>query len=450
MSIYQLILAFIIGIFVNFAHRAFGVAAIVTRKFDKNFWLGMTLIGAVGYTSAQLSLSYELPDTTLLMLHRVKLFFLLITVSSWVFTVFKVYFPDSNYPKVFLLLSFITALLIPLESFLNFPIKKLVISAANIDFTYHLGTPGMAYILMVILILLLFSLVPAVKFFLSSELSQRDRVIGILAFSPGIVGSLNDFAVSNSLVDNIMISEYAFFLFLGTISVHLFQEDANTASRLAHINEELAQRIDLQTKELNATIERLQAMAATDMLTGLCNRRRFTQILYLEESRLRRYQEQGNRTFSLLFLDLDNFKYYNDTFGHAAGDLVLTRFAAILTGILRVLDTAARHGGDEFTILLPNTDEQGALVLANRILKKLEDSAGFTAELSELLGKTITIPENKRIATSIGLLTYEPKELSGCEAILNAADSALYAAKGAGKRCVKTWRELKQNSPESR
>ncbi|WBB72944.1 diguanylate cyclase [Micromonospora sp. WMMD1128] len=167
--------------------------------------------------------------------------------------------------------------------------------------------------------------------------------------------------------------------------------------------------------------EEAQRLSLTDPLTGLWNYR------YLRES-IRREVERANRfgrMLSVLALDLDRFKEVNDTWGHAAGDAVLVEFARRVRGVIREVDLAFRHGGEEFVVLLPETDARGATIVAERIGAVVRDQPvsvdGHDAE-----------PLRVPVTVSIGIAVY-PDHAGGGQQVLDAADDALYAAKAAGR-----------------
>lgn len=164
-------------------------------------------------------------------------------------------------------------------------------------------------------------------------------------------------------------------------------------------------------------VARLSDAARTDPLTGTLNRRGFEELLELELERARRY----GRAVSLLALDLDRFKQVNDRFGHQAGDAALMRAADALTEEKRRIDILGRIGGEEFAVLVPDTDENGAYVLAERLRHRLRDAfAGQPAELT----------------VSIGIAAM-PAHAQGLQSLMSVADQALYAAKQLGRdRCV--------------
>ncbi|WP_160000511.1 diguanylate cyclase [Roseomonas sp. 18066] len=177
-------------------------------------------------------------------------------------------------------------------------------------------------------------------------------------------------------------------------------------------------------------LENMEEMATTDALTGLANRRRFEEAMALE---WRRCAREG-QPLSLLVLDADNFKRYNDRYGHPAGDTCLRMLADCLSATARRPgDVAARQGGEEFAMLMPRTDAEGAALLAERV------RAAVAAEALPHAGN-----QPAGIVTiSVGVATVypepeldEPGARSGADALLSAADSALYAAKMGGRNRI--------------
>lgn len=171
---------------------------------------------------------------------------------------------------------------------------------------------------------------------------------------------------------------------------------------------------------LRQSREELERLSRTDGLTGLPNRRHLMETLEKEVRRSRR----NERLFSLLMVDVDHFKRYNDSFGHLAGDEVLKRLALVLSAAIRTADYAARYGGEEFTVVLPETPMDGAQEVAERIRVMMEN---------EIFGADGT----GRVTLSIGIAEF-PAEGATAEAVISGADSALYAAKEAGRNRVVT------------
>ncbi|HDS1736819.1 PleD family two-component system response regulator [Pseudomonas sp. BP8] len=167
----------------------------------------------------------------------------------------------------------------------------------------------------------------------------------------------------------------------------------------------------------------LQRLMNSDGLTGLSNRRHFDEYLELEWRRAIREQQQ----ISLLMIDVDYFKAYNDSFGHLAGDEALRQVAGAIRGSCsRPSDLPARYGGEEFALVLPNTSPGGARLIAEKLRQTV-------------LGLNIphTAPSaDARLTVSIGLATVTPSIGSQCRQVISAADKGLYLAKNSGRNQV--------------
>jgi diguanylate cyclase (GGDEF)-like protein len=161
------------------------------------------------------------------------------------------------------------------------------------------------------------------------------------------------------------------------------------------------------------------AAALRDPLTGVSNRAALNAVLARETELSRRH----GSPLSLIALDLDHFKEINDRHGHLAGDQVLKSVAAAITECIRSSDILFRYGGEEFLVLLSNTARQGALMLAERIRRSIEDHECHYGE------------HRIRVTTSLGVACYAKGETG--EHLFRKADTALYEAKAAGRNCVK-------------
>jgi two-component system, cell cycle response regulator len=173
------------------------------------------------------------------------------------------------------------------------------------------------------------------------------------------------------------------------------------------------------TEERNRMMEKLQKLAVTDGLTTLYNSRHFFNQLELEVDRSVRYKHP----LSLLLVDIDHFKAFNDAYGHLEGDKVLVRFSQILKSCLRTNDSAYRYGGEEFTVILPETGSEEARTVAQRIRSTLEAEV-FHPPASQPVSKTI----------SIGVTEYSPME--SITAFIRRADEAMYVSKQKGRNLV--------------
>ncbi|MCP4117550.1 MAG: diguanylate cyclase [Desulfobacteraceae bacterium] len=177
--------------------------------------------------------------------------------------------------------------------------------------------------------------------------------------------------------------------------------------------------------EKRAYQEKLKDMATTDYLTELCNRRHFMELGKIELERQKRYAHRG---LSLIMLDLDHFKTINDTHGHEIGDLVLKTFAYMGRKALRDVDVFARVGGEEFVILLPETDLMGAFAIAERFRQACERSS-VTLDKGEI-----------SFTVSLGVATWN-SSIEKIENLMKHADEALYRAKKKGRNLVECYKK---------
>jgi len=161
-------------------------------------------------------------------------------------------------------------------------------------------------------------------------------------------------------------------------------------------------------------VSRLEKEAETDFLTGFLNKRAIRNMLVNELERTIRY----DIPLAVVFMDIDNFKSYNDTFGHVAGDVVLQKTAEIIKNSIRTVDIAGRYGGEEFVIILPGTKEEGAVAVVERIRKSIE---------------MYPFPHRK-VTASIGIAL--AKKSDSVDSLLVRADQSLYQAKRQGKNCL--------------
>ncbi|NNM70017.1 MAG: sensor domain-containing diguanylate cyclase [Gallionella sp.] len=213
---------------------------------------------------------------------------------------------------------------------------------------------------------------------------------------------------------------------LGTLCVIDTQPrelDVATKSALCSLARQVMAQLELRKmlfevqrteQELNRLNLELTAQTLTDPLTRLNNRRALARNLVAEWERAFRYSQP----LSLLMLDVDEFKSYNDEFGHPAGDGVLQQLAEIIAREARQPDFVARYGGEEFVIVLPETDSEGALKIAERIRYKIERASW----------------PHRPVTISIGQACYGSQ--ADADTLLAQADQALYLAKQAGRNCV--------------
>ena len=179
-------------------------------------------------------------------------------------------------------------------------------------------------------------------------------------------------------------------------------------------------------KDRDLMVKKLKKLATTDALTNLNNSRQFFNQVEIEIERSNRY----GHPLSIILFDIDDFKKYNDSFGHLAGDRVLEKLGQMVMSLLRTIDSGYRYGGEEFTILLPDTNEAEAKIVAERLRVTVEKERFY--------------PENSKISISIsisaGVTQYKRPEEA--KPFIKRADSAMYKSKRAGKNRVSLSNDL--------
>ncbi len=208
-------------------------------------------------------------------------------------------------------------------------------------------------------------------------------------------------------------------------------EEVDARIRAMLRKRELYLELELAVSDLQRTNAKLEELAIVDDKTGLANYRQFRRTLDVEWLRAERY---GN-PLSLVMLDLDDFKRINDTHGHLVGDRVLRELATLVAGGARATDMAARYGGEEFAVILPHTDRP----MAERVAERIRDAvARFVFVEGE---------QSLKLTVSAGVATFPSfEEVDSPDALVRAADRALYEAKRAGKNRVVAYATVRRAS----
>ncbi len=193
-------------------------------------------------------------------------------------------------------------------------------------------------------------------------------------------------------------------------------------------------------RKMNAKLEQT---SVTDMLTGLYNRQGFAKTLAEE---MKKYESAPDVTTTVLYIDLDNFKFYNDTFGHAIGDVILVSFAEIFKQITKDKGYAIRYGGDEFVIVLTESSEEEGVEVAKSIYRRLDETDGFAERLKEKMGKDFKIDPKNRVSCSIGISTANVFSQAAINEAMKQADDALYVVKKTTKRNYRVWKPDSESS----
>lgn len=200
-------------------------------------------------------------------------------------------------------------------------------------------------------------------------------------------------------------------------------QEGDFSGRFEEGDERLPDPVSVIGRAYNEMRERLQTIVLTDPLSGCFNRRGLNQLAEREVARAIRQKKE----LAVLAIDLDHFKRVNDEFGHLTGDEVIREVGDLLRRTAREADVVARFGGEEFTILAPETNEEGALILADRVME------AFRAN------KFRSLPPESRITTSIGIAAEFARDDEVAKTLLARADEALYVAKRNGRDRSVVW-----------
>jgi diguanylate cyclase (GGDEF)-like protein len=192
--------------------------------------------------------------------------------------------------------------------------------------------------------------------------------------------------------------------------------------RMRLVNFRNAQDIAGQRRLMQESVEHLQKLSYLDPLTGIANRR----FLEMSLSREWKMESRSGQLLSIIMIDIDWFKLFNDTYGHIPGDDCLRKVAAALeSSVMRPGDLVSRYGGEEFCVLLPMTEREGAIFTAKRMMKAIHD---------------LRIPHRSshfgQVTVSMGIATRQPRHAEYFESLIHLADTALYHAKVSGKNRI--------------
>jgi len=251
-------------------------------------------------------------------------------------------------------------------------------------------------------------------------------ILSVYSFALSLLSFLLLYSFSENLVNRIVkLQELSSSIKEGNFSEIKLLKTDKPKDELDHLRNNLvdtALTIGRLLSELEEKNRELQELAYYDPLTGLPNRRFFFEHASLIFEEVKRYE----KPLSLLVMDIDHFKEINDTYGHDVGDMVLKTFAGLLRGIVRKSDICARFGGEEFVVLLPNTDLEGAKVLAERI-------RATVAKNPVEHGSVVIV-----LTVSIGVSQYR-KGMQNIDELVKEAEIALYRAKERGGNRVEVF-----------
>ena len=199
--------------------------------------------------------------------------------------------------------------------------------------------------------------------------------------------------------------------------------------------------------EINEMNIKLQQSAVTDLLTGLFNRQGFSKKID-DYSALVAKGKREDIEATVIYLDLDNFKFCNDTYGHDVGDEILIAFSRLFERVVGTNGYIVRYGGDEFVIVLPGGTTSDGEKIAKAIYKGIKDSDYFIPEIEATIHAKADVPESHRVSCSIGIAGMTVYDQNHMNVALKNADTMLYAIKKNGKSDYSIWTEENEKGCE--
>ena len=309
------------------------------------------------------------------------------------------------------------------------------INVLGIQATYYEGRLGFVYqaeLLSAIIVYIYF-------FYLFIRYYKKTRYKPLLLIFAGLIiyfiGVVNDSLVAARVYQSIYIGEYAFSFIVIAMAYTLLDKFVNLQTAYEEFNVDLEQKVRERTSEIDRLNRSLKDLAERDGLTGVYNRRFFNEYFDIEVKRAKNYlehkarlvpKEENEMNFGLAFIDIDQLKFINDTYGHQAGDAVLKQVTNIIERHIFTRDVLCRYGGDEFVLLLTKTSRAGVLQAAEKIRKEID-------EHEFVIDKILT---RQHVTVSVGLINFDEVPGQGNEEILKLADDRLLRAKNCGKNRI--------------
>lgn len=433
MHFFQAILMFITTVFFTLS-LFFMIRTIFIYKIrNKYFYFALTALGGSVYVLFEFFLTYPITPELIIIFHKIRLFGLMFCISFWFYCAYEICFQEKKFPFLFMLFSGVLALTVPTPLFTHLPTHLIQTNVGFALFEYRFGTVGITYSIYALGLLVSYGIIIFRVF--TTKLRAHQKLFGYAALAQ-LIGAFNDFAVVHGYIKSIMITEYLAVIFVVGIFLTFIIDEQADYDKITNMNRFLEKEIHLKTRELEEKNRQLLEMASIDPLTGLINRQELYHQLDIEKNRVDRYTDKNHPSFVLVFIDLDNFKYFNDNFGHDLGDYLLRLFSQFLLANVRDVDFCARYGGDEFMVLLPCTDVPESIMVMERCFFELKKKCYFKEELTNYL-KNMPAELEYNLGFSAGLVQYEKG--MDLETLVKRADCTLYQIKKTHKNSYKVW-----------
>ncbi|MBN2509276.1 MAG: diguanylate cyclase [Spirochaetales bacterium] len=368
----------------------------IRRTIGPRGFLAASSLGCLIFIAAELTLGSADDPALLLQLFRLQMAGGLIAAASWFVTVYLMLFPQKRIPLFGIVVTASSLVLTPTPLLQTLPVKNHLLMIAGIDFSFRTGTPQAGLLVAAVFITAAYALGLYRSF--TSENGYKKKTLGFIVFLPGIVAAVHG-AVYMTSAYYIHAVTITTFVLLNFMALVLLFDDKRLYTELHSMYTQLQQELHEQHELIDDLNDELLNTSIYDSVTGLYNRKELYDRMTSEMSRALRH----NRELMLVYIDLDNFGYYNNEYGHYAGDFILKEFGEILMNITRKADCVARFGSDEFMLLLPETNMNGAVKVLENIWAVLGTRNGFSAGLSEFLQRDIEVPRERYLDFCAGL-----------------------------------------------
>ncbi|HTF99792.1 MAG TPA: diguanylate cyclase [Nitrospirota bacterium] len=299
---------------------------------------------------------------------------------------------------------------------------------------YYEGAVGLLYQIEILSAVLVFAYLAHLLYRHYQTTRYRPLLLILGCQSLYFIGVLNDALVAVGAYSFIYLSEYAFFFVIVSMALVLFGRFIDLHREVESLNVTLTQKVYERNQEVEKLNGDLKRVAERDPLTGVYNRRFFTEYFDIEMKRAISNREHKSQLmgdaesmhFGLAIIDIDHFKLINDTYGHITADSVIMQVIAVIQENIFARDVLCRYGGDEFALLLTKTSQRGVRQAAEKIRREIDEHAF-------IFGKGLP---RQHITVSIGLLTFEELLDKGREEALKLAEDRLTMAKIMGKNRI--------------
>ncbi|MBN1150908.1 hypothetical protein JXA84_06795 [candidate division WOR-3 bacterium] len=242
----------------------------VKKNGKRDLYFAISTFGGALFSFFAFLMSSGKSPEAILWLHRIRMLGLMICICAWGYCLYDIYFKKSLVPKIYLIFSILIALSLPTKIFLSLPVVEYTASFFSVEFHYCYATTRIMYSVyaLSILVFFIYSLLH-VAFCKKPSIS---RIYGLMAFIPGVIGGINDFAVTHGFIKNILISEYLVFGFLLSIFILFLKKEKEDYNTLKHLNLKLEEEVQQRTKDLKNSLEKVRVLSGMLPICSRCKK----------------------------------------------------------------------------------------------------------------------------------------------------------------------------------